>query len=37
MFFRPWRDLLLSRTGDPAINRWAIVFRPDGLAGVDSV
>lgn len=31
LIFRPSRDLFPSRPGTPPINRWAIVFRPDGL------
>ena len=31
MFCRPWRDLSPSRPEIPAMNRWAIVFRPAGL------
>jgi hypothetical protein len=30
-FFRPSRDSFPCRPGNPAMNRWAIVFRPAGL------
>jgi hypothetical protein len=31
-FFRPCRDLMVFLDSDPAINCWAISFRPAGLA-----